>query len=389
MRRLVFLALMALFAGAPVSANPLDVNVSFGVFYSSLGSYGDWLHVSGGVYAWRPNEMHEGWRPYSYGRWVWTDDGWFWASDEPWGWATYHYGRWYYDDSYGWVWIPGYEWAPAWVEWRYGEGCVGWAPLSPYAVFSAGWGIHYVERWSTPPSYWCFVDCRYINRPGIHDYVYRGDDNSRWIGRTRGAGSVTVEGTRILTRGPARDYVERTGNIRIQQTDLVTRTAIGRERFIRGPEGRESIEVYRPRITANGVRGDVARPSRVQEINRPFSLDVRRTDVELRDAGRTQTRDFRSTDEYRRRQFESNRPGFSHPDDHNVITPPSAGNRSDGRRGAGYDIQRTPDRKQEPVQRQTRIERRNERTDRPVMHPQGHSQPPRNEGSRDRTGNHR
>ncbi len=389
MRRLIFLAIMALFAGVPTLANPPEVNVSFGVFYSSLGSYGDWLHVSGGVYAWRPNRMHEGWRPYSYGRWVWTDDGWFWASDEPWGWATYHYGRWYYDDDYGWVWIPGYEWAPAWVEWRYGEGCVGWAPLSPYAVFSAGWGVHYMERWSTPASYWSFVDCRYINRPGIHDYVYRSDDNPRWIGRTRGAGSVTVEGTRILTRGPARDYVERAGNIRIQQTDLVSRTAIGRERFIRGPGGRESIEVYRPRITNDGPRGEIARPTRVQEINRPFSLDVRRTDIELRDAGRTQTRDFRSTDEYRRRQFESNRSGIAHPDDHNVTTPPSVGNRDGFQRGRGNNIQRTPERKQEPVQRKPRIERRNDRMERPAIHPQGHAQPSRNEGGRDRTGKHR
>ncbi len=384
MRRLGFLLMLAALVSVPAFANPPDGDVSFGMFYSSLNPYGDWLHVSGGVYAWKPYNVQEGWRPYTNGRWVWTDDGWYWASDEPWGWAAFHYGRWYFDDNYGWVWIPGYEWAPAWVEWRYGEGCVGWAPLSPYAVFSVGWGVHYEEHWATPASYWSFVDCRYINRPGIRDYVYRSGDNSRWIGRTRGAGSVTVEGTRILTRGPARDYVERTGNIRIQRTDLVTRTEMGRERFIRGPEGRERIEVYRPRIINGGARGEIARPSRVQEINRPFSLDVRRTDIELRDRGRTPTRDFNGTDEYRRRQFESRRS-----DDQNVMPPPSIGNRDGSRQGGERQIQRTPERREQPVQRQTRIERRTDRPDRQVVRPESKSQSPRNEGSRERTGRRR
>src|SRR5437867_6434237 len=97
-------------------ANP--VGVSFGVFYSSLSPYGEWIQCDAGVYAWRPIGVAVGWRPYYTGRWCWTDDGWYWGSDEPWAWAAYHYGRWYYDDFYGWVWIPGYDWAPAWVEWR-------------------------------------------------------------------------------------------------------------------------------------------------------------------------------------------------------------------------------------------------------------------------------
>ncbi len=387
MRRLMFLVVLGVVMSAPAIADPPDGSVSFGVFYSSLGSYGDWLHVSGGVYAWRPWHVHEGWRPYVYGHWVWTDDGWFWASDEDWGWATYHYGRWYFDDYYGWVWIPGYEWAPAWVEWRYGGGCIGWAPLSPYAVFSVGWGVHYVERWSTPMNYWSFVDCRYMNHPDIHEFVYRSDDNARWIGRTRGAGSVTLDGSRILTRGPARDYVERTGNIRIHQTDVVTRASVGRERFIRGPEGRESIEVYRPHITSEPVRGESARPTRVREVNRPFSIDVRRTDIELRDAGRTQTRDIRSSDEYRRRQLESGRVITPRDDGRTATTPPSV-DRRDNARGNTRVIERPPDRRPQPMERQTRVERRVER---PSGQPEGRrDQGSRNEGNRghDRGGRH-
>lgn len=37
----------------------------------------------------------------------------------------------------GWVWVPGVEWAPAWVSWRVGGGYIGWAPLPPHGVFFA------------------------------------------------------------------------------------------------------------------------------------------------------------------------------------------------------------------------------------------------------------
>jgi hypothetical protein len=80
---------------------------------------------------WRPCGVEQGWRPYYHGSWTWTEDGWFWVTDEPWGWATYHYGRWLFDGAYGWVWVPGRAWAPAWVAWRWDRSAVGWAPLPP------------------------------------------------------------------------------------------------------------------------------------------------------------------------------------------------------------------------------------------------------------------
>ena len=52
----------------------------------------------------------------------------------------FHYGRWY-RDSVGWVWVPGYDWGPAWVCWRQGDGYCGWAPLPPAAVFKPGIGL--------------------------------------------------------------------------------------------------------------------------------------------------------------------------------------------------------------------------------------------------------
>ena len=218
MKRLLIILVLGIIL-SPASFAQDEVN--FGVFYSSLSPYGEWISLDGGSYAWRPTGVESGWRPYFVGNWAWTDDGWCWVSEEPWAWATYHYGRWYSDDFYGWVWIPGYEWAPAWVEWRYGDACVGWAPLGPYAVYSAGWGIHYRRYWATPSFYWSFVDCRYVSTPYINRYVYRNEENVRYIGRTRSGGSVRYEGGRIIARGPEREFVERKGNIRIERADLV------------------------------------------------------------------------------------------------------------------------------------------------------------------------
>jgi hypothetical protein len=106
-----------------------DNNVSFQTFYDQLAGQGTWIQTDKYGYVFQPTESDPNWRPYTYGHWVNTDAGMTWDSDEPFGWATYHYGRWANLDGYGWVWVPGYTWAPAWVSWRQGDDDVGWAPL--------------------------------------------------------------------------------------------------------------------------------------------------------------------------------------------------------------------------------------------------------------------
>jgi hypothetical protein len=60
----------------------------------------------------------------------------------------------------GWVWVPGDEWAPAWVEWRVGGGLVGWVPLGPQGVATAFPG--YRPRW-------CFVPLPLFSSPHFQD----------------------------------------------------------------------------------------------------------------------------------------------------------------------------------------------------------------------------
>eukprot|EP01039_Chlorochromonas_danica_P015767 gene15767-18569_t len=113
-------------------------------FYDDLQPYGTWVSDDQYGNVWVPN-VDEDFRPYATrGHWVVTDYGNTWVSDYPWGWATFHYGRWRYDDYYGWEWIPGHHWAPAWVSWRHGGGYYGWAPLLPgiSIAISIGGGYH-------------------------------------------------------------------------------------------------------------------------------------------------------------------------------------------------------------------------------------------------------
>ena len=106
-----------------------------------------------------PDGVPRDWRPYEYGHWVYTDDwGWYWVSDDDeddWGWVVYHYGRWVHDRA-AWFWVPGDEWAPAWVDWRYGGDDIGWAPLPPDDL---------IDAYASEPDYWMFVPLRYIGEP--------------------------------------------------------------------------------------------------------------------------------------------------------------------------------------------------------------------------------
>ncbi|KAB2641199.1 MAG: hypothetical protein DVB26_05325, partial [Verrucomicrobia bacterium] len=118
----------------PANGQPV---ADYGTFYDSLGAYGSWFETPAYGYVWQPAVVRSaGWRPYVDGRWVCTNQGWTWLSNEPFGWACYHYGRWALLHERGWIWVPGDQWAPAWVCWRGSNTHIGWAPLPPETL---GW----------------------------------------------------------------------------------------------------------------------------------------------------------------------------------------------------------------------------------------------------------
>jgi len=128
-------ALVTSFSAQPAQAQ-IQVSISIGGFYDELEPYGRWVDCRYGD-CWVPGRVSRHWQPYSNGEWVYTDYGWTWVSYDPWGDDPYHYGTWVYTDRYGWAWIPGTVWAPAWVTWSYSDDYVGWAPLPPSIAFGA------------------------------------------------------------------------------------------------------------------------------------------------------------------------------------------------------------------------------------------------------------
>ena len=113
-------------------------------FYDALSPYGDWVQAEDYGPVWRPavEVANPSWQPYfDDGHWLYSDCGWYWASDYSWGWAPFHYGRWFHHAHWGWCWAPDSVWGPSWVCWRYTSGFCGWAPLPPGAQYQPGIGL--------------------------------------------------------------------------------------------------------------------------------------------------------------------------------------------------------------------------------------------------------
>ncbi len=159
------LAIAGALAAALAAATPCraQVEVSVSASFSDLNEYGEWIHVHGYGTVWRP-DAEPGWRPFMYGRWVNSADGWLWDSDEPFGWIVCHYGNWYNDENLGWLWVPGYEWSPARVEWNVSSDEIAWAPLPPPML--AGRHQHAFRH-----AEWLFCPAPFFTAPELRAHV--------------------------------------------------------------------------------------------------------------------------------------------------------------------------------------------------------------------------
>jgi len=251
------------------------------LFYPDLASYGEWIEFEPGLYAWHPLDIEPGWRPYTRGRWIWSDYGWFWVTEEPFGWATYHYGRWYLDDTYGWIWIPDTVWGPAWVEWRCNSEYIGWAPLPPYAKFHLTVGIRFTREWTAPLGYWSFVNYdRFASRHAYRDYVPEVETR-RLISTSRSTGRYEIGQNRIINEGVNRSFIQHRTSYRIESVEVTRTNERGVERFNR--EGTtERLEVYQPRTDHS--RGANVRIEARKALTRP-SFDIDRVDAFRRPSG--------------------------------------------------------------------------------------------------------
>ncbi len=278
----IFLALapvsgFALVPAAPAQAQQAEVSVS--LFFDQLAPHGRWAQHPRWGWVWYPTAVDAGWRPYTRGSWVWTEEyGWYWNSEETFGWATYHYGRWGYDEIYGWVWVPGERWAPAWVAFRYSDQAIGWAPLPPEtlnvasavevddSVFTAS---YYQPRWN-------FVEPRYFVEPRLYTRIAPPERNVTYIRASVNITNIRISGDVFVNRSfepqRIRAAVGRDiPRVRIQrvntynsvtirnQTNVINvynpRVRIERDRT--PPERARARDTDRPRVT---VRPDLVRP---------------------------------------------------------------------------------------------------------------------------------
>jgi hypothetical protein len=254
---------------AKTSNNP---GFEFGFFYSKLTPYGTWIEIDGGLIVWRPTIIHRGWAPYRHGRWLWTVDGWYWDSYEPFGYIVFHYGRWYYDDYYGWIWVPDYDWAPAWVEWRYDDAYIGWAPLPPYAIFSINIGIRYTYDYYVPYYQWHFVSYGHFCNPHVYNYYVAPKYKYRVYNRTKYRNNYGYRNGRIMNRGVDIDYVRQRTGQNIRQKDIQRVSDYKEVEKYRGKDTKvvRTYVASRDELTKTRVKSDL----NIERKTRGTTLDV-------------------------------------------------------------------------------------------------------------------
>jgi hypothetical protein len=237
--------------------------------YEDLAPYGSWVEVASYGSVWCP-DVSSAWEPYTVGYWVYTDDGWFWVSEDPWGSLPYHYGRWAFDTDYGWVWVPGDEWAPAWVAWRYGSGWAGWAPLPPdvswlpqVGLDLAGYDLDgHIDRWS-------FIKAQDLGTSRVRVHVEPAERKLWLLKETRDV-TKYAPGPRPIEEGMRPDLIREIGDKKIERYQIVDspnpvpKTGVA----IRGT----AAEVYRPHVDLRSVvrkRQTVAPPEKRPSVAPP------------------------------------------------------------------------------------------------------------------------
>src|SRR5947208_36887 len=128
----------------------------YSTFYTKLEPYGGWIETSDYGYVWQPRETESSrsWRPYTNGRWVYTD--------------------------------------------------AGWAPLPPEARFDQHTGIH---NWSDSyydigPDQYCFVPTREFGAQRIESTVVPPERNVTIVNQTTNVTNITYNNTTVVNEGP-------------------------------------------------------------------------------------------------------------------------------------------------------------------------------------------
>jgi hypothetical protein len=239
------------------SDQPLGAEASF--FYDQLAPYGQWSWLDPYGWVWTPNNVDAGWRPYTDGDWIYTDCGWTWESDVEWGWAPFHYGRWFFHGNRGWCWVPGSEWAPAWVAWHWGDNWCGWAPLPPLVA------------WETAPDWdaiipsfgWCFLAQTDFRRPHLRNHLVLAARNVTLLRETKNVTRFELRNKALVNVSITAEQVEKATGRPVRRFKIAEINSPGGTRV--SLNGKAEINIYRPVVKetkmVTPVRGLVANPA--------------------------------------------------------------------------------------------------------------------------------
>ena len=257
------------------------------IFFAELSRFGEWFGTQDYGFVWQPMALgtNPAWRPYTRGRWVNSDQGWTWLSDEPFGWAVYHYGRWVLLAEHGWVWVPGDDWAPAWVSWRQNDDYLGWAPLPPETLYDEVYdydpGIDLA--YDVSPEYYNFVPVDHFYEP-VHSHCVPRTTVVTIIISTRNVTRFSLRENHVHCGGPDFAWVNRHARrpARRCQIDM----GIGHDHFARRHHHRlqeDRLHVFAPRVDApwnaavcpGRVARNLGRVEIVRAGNREIKRDLR------------------------------------------------------------------------------------------------------------------
>jgi hypothetical protein len=263
-----WMAVLALVTGCLIAATtgPAPAQ-TIAYFDEPLSPYGYWVEDPYYGRLWRPRETPADWRPYTYGRWVYTSEyGWVWVSEEPYGWVVYHYGRWVWTSQYGWVWIAGDTWGPSWVEWCYGGGYVGWTPMPPDPYWP---GTSYYGTFDcASPRYYSravFVSETYFASPRVSAYVVAPSQNAAVARAAVNVTSYTRVGSVIANRSIDVAKLQAAIGQPIRPVRVIQAKGPVAPGAARGPL--QALRIYRPAVAA------VVRAPRLDAGKSPLNLD--------------------------------------------------------------------------------------------------------------------
>lgn len=173
-------------------------------YADDLDGNGDWVEVEDVGWCWRPRVSVE-WRPFWRGRWGAYSGGLTWVSDDPFGYVTSHFGRWGWSLNWGWHWIPGVHYSPAWVAWNWtGEYC-GWAPLN-YWNSPTSWGY---GAWGGGHC-WNVVSIRDFHQSHIDHHIHSDVNVLRTFGGNRDLRASWTRGPVVVTQTEFRNPAQLT-----------------------------------------------------------------------------------------------------------------------------------------------------------------------------------